>query len=308
MKLVLYLQSKRRVWWRDHLQSLLPEIDCLLWEDCADKNAIDFAVVWRPPAGGLRQFKNLQAIVSIGAGIDHVLADPELPEIPVIRTTGAELTQRMREYVCLHVLRIHRQCSDMEAAQREQRWRPVITPPATRRQVGIMGLGKLGTDAAIHLTQLGFSVSGWARSKHTIAGVNCYHGEQVPEDFLKRSEILVCLLPLTPDTRNMLNTNLFEQLPSGAGLINAARGEHLVESDLLAALESGQLANATLDVFRKEPLPSTHPFWTHPNIVVTPHNASLIDPLSGGAEIAANLRRFIRGDLIADLTDTKRGY
>ena len=308
MALVIYLKSARRDWWKSHLQSLLPDIQCLLWDEVTSPDAIEYAVVWKPPTGGLAQFRNLKCIVSVGAGIDHVLADTQLPKhVPIIRTTGSDLTQRMREYVCMHVLLQHRKYPETIAAQQRCEWKPGITPPATMRTVGVMGLGKLGNSVAASLHAIGFNVVGWARSQHAINNITCYSEHQLGE-FLAQSEVLVCLLPLTDATENILNRSLFNQLPANASIINVGRGEQLVEEDLIVALDSNQLSHATLDVFRIEPLPAEHPFWTHPKITVTPHIGSLIDPESGGKEIARNLKDFIDGKPVADLTDRHRGY
>ena len=307
--LIIHVKSKRRTWWKDHLQSLLPDLECRLWDEDVDPATVHYAVVWKPPTGGLARFPNLRCIVSVGAGIDHVLADSQLPaHVPIIRTTGDDLTLRMREYICLHVLRFHRDLPGQENAQAAREWRNTVKPTAGDRRVGIMGLGKLGSDAAQALRQLGFAVSGWTRTRKDLPGVQTFAGAGELADFLRQQEILVCLLPLTDTTRNILNADLFAQLPRGAYLVNAARGEHLVEQDLLDALDSGQIAAATLDVFREEPLPPAHPFWTHQNILVTPHVASMIDPESGGKEIAANLTRFINGEPVADLVDLAQGY
>jgi len=306
--LILYLNTDRAQWWKDHLQSLVPETECRLWDAAGDPADVLYAVVWRPPTGWLKQFKNLRCVFSIGAGIDHVLEDTQLPpQIPIIRTTGVDLTQRMREYLCLHVLRLHRRSMDTEFAQRERRWFNQITPVASERNVGIMGLGKLGAICATSLVELGFRVAGWARHQHHIEGVQCYAEADLPQ-FLATTEILICLLPLTPATENILCRCLFNQLPRGASIINVGRGAHLVEKDLLEALQTEQLSYATLDVFRQEPLPDDHPFWSHANITVTPHVASMIDPVSGGKEIVANLRQFIKGEEVADLASREDGY
>lgn len=308
MALVIYVGHANEQWWQQHLQSLLPDIECRLWSEAGDPEEILYAVVWRPPAGGLKRFANLRCIVSVGAGIDHVLADPELPPgIPIIRTTGDELTQRMREYVCLHVLRQHRRVWELEEAEQAGEWRQTVNPPAYDRRVGIMGLGTLGRDVAQTLTTIGFDVGGWSRRAKNIAGVTSFNGAEL-EPFLQRSEILVCLLPLTEATRGILDSRLFALLPAGACLINVARGQHLVEADLLAALDAGHLDAATLDVFHEEPLPKGHAFWAHPRVLVTPHVASMIDPVAGGAAIAANLRSFISGETVADLVDLEQGY
>lgn len=309
MTLVVRTGGPGERWWTDHLRSLLPEIECRSWADPGDPDDVLYAVVWEPPAGGLKRFKNLRCIVSIGAGIDHVLRDPELPRhVPVIRTTGDELRVRMREYVSLHVLRLHRRLPELEAARARHEWRRLVSPPAGQRRVGVMGLGNLGADCAQTLAALGFDVAGWARRPKELDGVTTFAGDDQLTAFLARTGILVCLLPLTPATSGILNAGLFARLPEGAMLINCGRGEHLVDQDLLDALDRGHLAAATLDVFREEPLPQAHPFWAHPKILVTPHVASLIDRVTGGRLIADNLRRFINGLPMADRVDLDQGY
>ena len=235
--------------------------------------------------------------MSIGAGTDHVEADPEypIPGVPIVKTVGPDMTQRMREYVALHVLRFHRELPGLEAACREGRWAQVVTPVAPARRVGIMGLGHLGRAAAEIVRDLGFDVAGWSRSGVAPEGVEGFARGEL-DAFLARTEILVCLLPLTPETENVLDADALSKLPEGARLINAARGAHLDEDALLEALRSGHLGGATLDVFRTEPLPEDHPFWSEPGVLVTPHVASLIDPVSGGRVIADNLRRLEAGE------------
>jgi glyoxylate/hydroxypyruvate reductase A len=237
-----------------------------------------------------------------------VAADSAYPTaVPVIKTLGPDMTQRMREYVALHVLRLHREQPVFEANQRARLWDQRVIPTAQRRRVGILGMGHLGRAAAATLRDLGFDVAGWSRSGTGIEGVAGF-GAEAFGTFLARTEILVCLLPLTPDTRGILNAKTFAELPRGAGLINAARGDHLIEEDLLAALASGRLSHATLDVFATEPLPGEHPFWDHPAVTVTPHVASLIDPVSGGAVIAGNILAFDAGREVPGLTRIDRGY
>lgn len=309
MALIIRVGPAREKWWQEHMQSLLPEIDCRLWDDPGDPSEIEIAVVWKPPVGGLKRFPNLRAIVSIGAGIDHVLADPELPKhVPIIRTTGEDLKIRMREYVTLHVLRLHRRLPAIEAAQERREWLQLVNPPAYERKVGLMGLGDLGLDCARTLAGIGFDVAGWSRRPKTIDGVKSFAGQKALTAFLGRTEILVCLLPLTPATTGILSAGLFARLPKGASIINAARGGHLVDDDLLKALEAGQISNATLDVFQTEPLPNDHPFWDHPKVLVTPHIASLIDPIAGGKAIAANVKKFLAGEPVSDLVDLTQGY
>jgi len=309
MKAVIKVGVSRAQWWKEHMGSLLPEIEIFLDSEPMERELIEFAIVWKPEPGWLRTFPNLRCIVSIGAGIDHILCDPELPQnIPIIRTTGTDLSVRMREYVTLHVLRLHRKLSLIEAAQPVREWRQIVEPPAHERQVGIMGLGNLGADCARTLAIIGFDVAGWARSPKSLDNVTCFAGKQERAAFLAHSEILVCMLPLTAETNGILNAELFSLLPKGACLINVARGQHLVESHLLSALKIGQIGAATLDVFHNEPLPADHPFWDHPDILVTPHIASLIDPVAGGERIAKNLRQFIAGKVVEDLVPPGNDY
>ena len=309
MKIVLKVGPKYADCWKRHLSDLLPNSEVILADQNIDPATIDYAVVWQPEPGWLKTFVNLKCIISVGAGIDHILTDPDLPqEKPIIRTTSNDLTVRMREYVCLHVLRIHRRLEDVEKAQAFQHWKQIIEPPAHRRGVGVMGLGNLGGDCAKALAMIGFNVVGWSLNTKEVEGIDVFSGQERKTAFLKRSEILVCLLPLTSQTRGILNAELFATLPKGASLINVARGQHLVEEDLLKAIELGHISSATLDVFEEEPLPSGHAFWAHPNILVTPHIASLIDPASGGRKIADNILRFEAGEPLPDMIDLTKGY
>ena len=290
----------RARWWVRHLAALLPELDVRLAQDVSEPDQVRYAVVWMPPHGLLAQWPRLHATVSIGAGVDHVVADPDYPmHVPIVRTVGPDMTQRMREYVALHVLRFHRELPTLERDSTAGRWRPFVTPVAGQRRVGVLGMGHLGRAAALTLHALGFQVAGWSRSGGTPEGIEGFAKERL-EAFLARSEILVCLLPLTADTDNLLDEERLAMLPAGARLINAARGAHLDERALSDALASGHVGGATLDVFRTEPLPAEHPFRSEPNVLVTPHLASLIDPDSGARVIAANLRRLEAGEPVAD--------
>ncbi|OLO09578.1 glyoxylate/hydroxypyruvate reductase A [Salinicola sp. MH3R3-1] len=296
-------------WWIEQLQALMPSWTIRSIDDPGDADAVTYAVVWKPADGAFLPFANLKAIVSLGAGIDHVLADTKLPrQIPIIRTVGTDLTQRMREYVALHVLSHHRDMPTISANQRARQWKQLVVPPATDRPVGVMGLGNLGSAAASTLSALGFETLGWSRTQREIEGITTFAGDAEFAAFLGRCEILVCLLPLTDATTGILNAELFAKLPKGASVINVGRGPHLVDDDLLAALDSSQLSHATLDVFHVEPLPSEHPFWSHPRITVTPHIASLIDAPTGSRIVAANIERFEREGNVPDLADAERGY
>ncbi|MHA1564581.1 MAG: 2-hydroxyacid dehydrogenase, partial [Alphaproteobacteria bacterium] len=214
----------------------------------------------------------------------------------------------MREYVLLAVLSYHRQAPAYHAQQQQNDWTEHFQPPAAERSVGIMGLGVMGQAAAASLAAHGFAVSGWSRGAKRIDNVRCFHGKQGLGPFLRATEILVCLLPLTSETENILDERLFAQLPTGASLINVARGAHLVEADLLEALASGQIAYATLDVFATEPLPGDHGFWRHPQITMTPHVASISDPRSVADQVIENIRRARDGETLLNQVDRLRGY
>lgn len=309
MALVVRVGSAKDDLWRGLLQRALPELPCYGWDDAVDPERVHYAVVWQPPPGGLRRFPNLRAIFSIGAGVDHIFCDPELPAVPVIRLADAELSQRMAEYVVLQTLRCLRRQADLDRQQRAGHWEPLLTPPAGEWTVGVMGLGEMGRAAARALAGIGFRVRGWARNPRELEGLTTFAGVDELPVFLAECRVLVCLLPLTAQTEGILNRSLFERLPTDAWVINAGRGEHLVEADLLNALDQELLAGAVLDVFRTEPLPAEHPFWTHPGITVTPHVASRIDPPTGCRLLAVNIRRFMAGDPLEGLrVDPGRGY
>ena len=310
MNIVVSLPAADKTeWWCQMLRDLMPDWNVYPIDQVPDPDAVTYSVLWRPATGAMKPFRNLKAIVSLGAGIDHVLADEQLPiHVPIIRTVGTDLTQRMKEYVALHVLRHHRELPAIQANQARQLWEQIVVPPAPQRRVGVMGLGNLGAAAADLLKQIGFEVRGWSRSPKDLPGIQCFSGSEGFGAFLEGTEILVCLLPLTESTRGILNADTFNRLKRGASIVNAARGPHLVDSDLVDALNSGQISSATLDVFHVEPLPKTHPFWTNPKITVTPHVASLIDAPTGSKIVAKNIRTFQETGTVADLADAKRGY
>jgi glyoxylate/hydroxypyruvate reductase A len=218
------------------------------------------------------------------------------------------LTRTMSEYVLLAVLRHHRELDRFERAQRAREWAYAFPPQAADRRVGIMGLGELGAAAARRLVANGFQVAGWSRSPKAIEGVVSYAGSSELHTFLHRTEILVCLLPLTAKTEGILDAATFDALPHGAFVINVARGRHLVERDLLAALDSGRLAGATVDVFREEPLPPESPLWSHPKVLVTPHVASYSVPAIAAEGVAANIRRVLAGEPLLHQVDRAKGY
>ena len=285
----------------------------LLPDATLDPAEVHYAAVWKPVPGDLAAFPNLRAIFNLGAGVDALMADSSLPDVPLVRVAVADLTARMTEYVVLHVLMHHRQELYLRDSQREKRWAPKMQWPAGAISVGIMGLGTLGADAAQVLARLGFRVAGWSRSERKIDGIECFHGTGQLDAFLKATNILVCLLPLTPDTTHILNRGLFAKLdatsPLGAPVvINAGRGGLQNEADILACLDDGTLGAASLDVYETEPLPADSRFWTHPKVVLTPHNAADTDPDEISKYVARQIERFEAGDALENVVDRGRGY
>jgi glyoxylate/hydroxypyruvate reductase A len=278
-----------------------------------DPAEVNYAAVWKPKPGELAAFPNLRVIFNLGAGVDALISDSSLPKVPLVRVAVGDLTDRMTEYVVLHVLMHHRQEPYLRASQRERRWAPKFQWPASAISVGVMGLGTLGANAAQALRRLGFGVAGWSRSIKQIEGIQCFHGQHQLEPFLERTDILVCLLPLTPDTRHILNRGLFSKLhrdsPLGAPvLINAGRGGLQDEADILRCLDDGTLGGASLDVYVAEPLPPESPFWTHPKVVLTPHNAADTDPDEISKYVAGQIERFEAGGALENIVDPARGY
>jgi glyoxylate/hydroxypyruvate reductase A len=300
--------------WRARFAALLPELPIVTLGEPFDRRAVHYVASWKHPEGSLAGLPNLAAIFSLGAGVDHIFADSRLPQVPIARVVDPDLTTRMSEYVVLHCLSQLRQLPRYMAQQRAGIWEDDRNQPAAREvRVGVMGLGELGLDAVAKLRVIGFDVAGWSRSPKVIDGVPTYSGEAGMAEFLARTDILVCLVPLTPETRGMLNRALFAGLArdgrlGGPVLINAGRGGLQVETDILAALAAGELKAAVLDVFETEPLPQDSPLWTHPAVTVTPHNAAMSAPETVAAQIAAQIRRLEAGEALEHIVDPARGY
>jgi len=309
MALLFKSETDRADLWRSAFAKADPKLDFRQWPDVGDPGDIDFALVWHPIKGDLKRYPNLKAIFSLGAGIEHIFSDPELPKhIPVVRMVDHGLTKGMTEYVLFHVLRFHRRVPEIEAQHRAGVWKNIDCPAAWERRVGVMGLGVLGGDAARTIAGLEFDTAGWSRRPKEIGGVECFHGREGFAHFLERTEILINLLPLTAATENILNRQTLGQLPRGAYLINPARGRHIVDEDLLAALDSGQIAGVALDVFREEPLPKGHPFWTHPKAWISPHVASVTQPSTAVQVILESMRRFEAGVPLQNVVNWAEGY
>jgi glyoxylate/hydroxypyruvate reductase A len=310
MSILIHHKPERADRWREALRRELPGVDIRVWPDTGDPEDVEVVVTSTQPPGPLTHFPNLRFVAATGAGIDGLLSAfaKASPGVPICRLVDEELTRGMAEYVLAAVLRYHRQFDVYAEQQAECRWNQLEWPMPDRCRVSFLGLGELGLASARLLAMFGFRVSGWTRSPRSVAGIDCFVGADGLLRMLAQTDILVCLLPLTRQTSGIVCARLLEKLPRGARFINVGRGGHVVEADLLRALETGHLAHATLDVFTEEPLPADHPFWVHPRITVTPHVASLTKPESAAAKIAANLKRSRAGEPLLNLVDLSRGY
>ncbi len=285
-----------------------PDLDFRIFPEIGAAEEIAYLAAWTIPSGLFGQIPNLRAIFSVGAGVDQLDLASLPPGLPLVRMIEPALVCDIAGYVAMAALMLQRRMPEYLTLGRSGTWRALIAPPVSETPVGLLGLGMLGQAAAASLTALGFPMLGWSRSPRKIAGIDCHAGPDGLAALLGQSRILICLLPLTGETRGILNAALFAQLPRGAGLVNLGRGGHLIEADLLAALESGQISAAVLDVFETEPLPAGHPFWNHPRIVITPHIGAVTGTETGIAALLANIRRFERGERLEGEVDRGRGY
>lgn len=309
MTLLFKSDSDRASWWREEFGKLLPDLEVRIWPDEGSLDEIEFALVWQPEPGQLARYPNLKAIFSIGAGVDHLFKDPELPTgVPITRIVDPSLTSQMQTFAVHQVLIHHRHHLEYQAQQHAGDWAQLPLATCTNEQVGIMGMGVLGQAAARAFLALGFKVAGWSHSPKEIDAVQMFAGPAQLEAFLRKTDHLVCLLPLTSATEAILSARLFDNLPRGASVTNLGRGGHLVEDDLIAALDRGHLRGASLDVFQSEPLPADHPFWSHEKIVLTPHIAGLTDPTSALEQIVDNIKRSRRGEPLLHVVDPEKGY
>lgn len=272
-----------------------PNLDIEIWPNVNNQKRITFAVAWNQPGSVFQAYPNLKVVSSLGAGVDHLLSDSSIPShVKLTRVVAPSLADQMGDYVITGVYNILRKTHLYYKQQIKGVWQPL--QPTFRKEltVGVMGLGALGTRVAVNLKNAGFRVNGWSRSKKEIEGIRSYSGKEL-SDFLQNSNIAVCLLPLTSKTTDILDLDLFKKLKNPSHIINAGRGEHLVDEDLVYALDAGLLESATLDVFREEPLPDSHPFWGRDNIILTPHIASLTDPDEVASLLAENYKRMLSG-------------
>jgi glyoxylate/hydroxypyruvate reductase A len=298
------------------LRAQEPGLDLRVAPDLGSVTDIEYALVWNPPHGLLRTLPNLQLIVSVGAGVDGILSDLELPDVPIVRYVDPDLTGRMVEYIVLHVLYHHRRMSEFRELQASRRWQYLPEPAAQEVRVGIMGLGVLGSAAAKGLGAFGYRVHGWSRAPKSVENVTCFAGAGELDSFLAATDILAVLLPLTAETRGIINRALLRKLSlagrakelPGPVLINAGRGGLQIDADILAALETGELYAASLDVFETEPLPQASPLWSHPHLVLTPHNAAESVPAAIVRYALEQVQRQRRGERLPYLIDRRQGY
>jgi len=294
--------------WIPGLSKLLPH-DKFFTPDNFDAAAIDVALVARPQEGIAAQLPNVKLIQSLWMGVDGLLADPTFPrDKPLARMIDLGMVAAMTESVVAHVLDYHRHHYFYRARKLERKWERLPQYMTSDRTVGILGMGELGTAVAERLLQFGFKVAGWKRRPAQIPGVDCYHGGAGMLEMLSRCQAVVCLLPLTAETRGVLNAAAFARMPEGSCLINVARGAHVVENELLAALDAGRLAHAYLDVFDTEPLPAASPLWAHPAVSITPHTAALTEPRTAMARVVENIERVRTGQPALNLVDFGAGY
>lgn len=295
--------------WRDAFAASAPDEAFRVWPDAGDPAEVEAVIAWGAEPGALARFPRLRFVTSLGAGVEHILADPTLPAgLPVLRVVDPLLTEGMAQYCVYAVLRLHRRWDLYDRAQAERRWVRYEQVPTAERRIGILGLGALGSAAGRAIAGLGFPVTGWSRTPRRVTGLETVHGPEALGPFLARTDILVCLLPHTPATAGLLDARRLALLPAGAAIVNAGRGSLIDEAALLAALESGRIGAAMLDVFATEPLPAGSPLWDHPAVTVTPHVASISEPRSIVAQILENLRRARAGEPLLNRVDPARRY
>lgn len=310
-RILFYLNDYPHDIWRECIHAINPEVDFLSFPDWGTPQDGDaYAFVWEPEPGLLARYPNIKAIFSLGAGVDHILADPHLPkDVPIIRMGDDGLKEGMAEFVLMNVLMHHRKTPELIAAQRKHHWKRVFSLAAKDVRVGILGYGALGKRAAAALKPIGYDIAAWSRSpKAAEAGITHFTGMDELNDFLARTDILVGLLPATKETENLLNFDRLSRLPEGAAVVNAGRGTLIVLDDLMALLDSGYISGASLDVFPEEPLPETHPLWDYDHVLITPHSAAITRPDTAAAYVLRNIDRLEAGETAENQLDTNLGY
>jgi glyoxylate/hydroxypyruvate reductase len=294
--------------WAQVLAEQAPDVEFHIWPDYGDSKRVEYLVAWAPPAEWTVAFPNVKVLFSSGAGVDQLDLTSVPAHIQVVRMVEPGIVQGVVEYVVMSVLMLHRRMPECLRQQADAVWRSVKAAQASNCRVGVMGLGVLGQAVLQRLGVFGYRLYGWSRTEKAIAEVTTFAGDDDLEEFLACCDILICLLPLTEDTRGILGRRVFSSLPRGAALINAGRGAQLEDSALLEALDSGSLSQAILDVTEPEPLPRSHPFWTHPRVILTPHIAGSTQPETAALVLLDNIRRHQRGEPLHDVIDRSRGY
>jgi glyoxylate/hydroxypyruvate reductase A len=306
--LVFYSQFDSFEEWRDLLAPQLPGVHICQEQDIDDPDNVHYVLGWKPPQGFFARFRNLKLLVNLGAGVDQLVGRDDLPNVPITRVSDPDMGRMMASYVLFAVLRYARDIPAFERAQRERRWHYLHPRVPASIRVGVLGLGELGSYAALELARQGFDVRGWSRSAKQLDNVTCVNGMDNLDGFIASSDILVAMLPLTAQTRGLLNAERLALLPQGACFINVSRGAVVDQQALTAALSSGQISEATLDVFDREPLPPEDPLWALDNVLITPHMASIAIPASAAQQIADNIQRLGRGEPVLHEIDPQRGY
>jgi glyoxylate/hydroxypyruvate reductase A len=293
---------------RDAFKEQIPDLPIRFWPDAGDLKDIEYLAFMHPDFDQLPAFPNLKAMFSRSAGVESFVQHPKLPKVPLGKVEPSGGDPMMTEYTVMHVLRLHRDMPGYQVAQARKEWRrvPIVRPE--QRRVGFLGFGMMATAPALVLKSLGFKVSAWVRSPRPAAEVPLFHGNDQLEAFLGQTDIAVCLLPLTPETEGIFNARTFAMMPKGSMLVNIGRGKHVVEKDLIAALDSGQLSYAALDALHPEPLPPDNPLWLHPQVTIMPHVARRPTVGQLVAEVAANLRSLAAGGRLLQEIDIAQGY
>ncbi|WP_028103477.1 2-hydroxyacid dehydrogenase [Pseudoduganella violaceinigra] len=311
MRILLYRADGNTAPWIKDFADLMPEAEVVVWrEGVGEIPACDYAVLWTPPQSMLADLARVKAIFLTGAGADAIMKYSQAipPHIPIVRLNDAGMGMQMAEYVTHAVLRYFRRLDEYEAQARAGAWLQLEARDKADFTVGVMGVGALGTQVIEALRPFGFPLRAWSRTAKSLAGVECFHGEDGLDAFLGSSRVVVCMLPLTPETVNILSRSNMQKLPQGAYIINVGRGPHISDPDLLPLIKSGHIAGATLDVFRNEPLPAPHPFWEEPRITITPHISALTLRRESIEQMVGKMRQHARGEQVADVINREKGY
>jgi glyoxylate/hydroxypyruvate reductase A len=309
MSLVIFSKVHKVKPWLDALKDATPDIDVITYDKIQDKSRVLFALTWNYPKGIFREYPNLKCVSSMGAGVDHIMSDPDIPEqVKIVRIVDPLLSQDLAEFALALIMNQMRRLTDYRLLQNQKTWKKRKYKRISDVSIGIMGTGAIGDHVAKFLLSAGFSVTGLGKNPGNQKEYKRFHGTDQLDEFLRTPDILICLLPLTPETRGILNKDNLAKLPQGAFLINLGRGPHVVDQELIEMIDNGHLAGASLDVFDNEPLPDDHPFWLHPAIHITPHVASITTPESVAPQIVENYRRAIRDEELLNQVDRKKGY